>query len=82
MDMEGVRHPDRRDLPDLCCSELRLDIDAADIKRLAVYSYERGHVGVATRLGSGGAQAAVKNELPPPHGGGWIDRRRLGQARR
>ncbi len=51
VDMKGMRHPDRCDLPHLYCPQLRLDIDAADIKRLAVYPYERSHVGVATRPG-------------------------------
>jgi hypothetical protein len=83
VDMEWMRHTDRGDFPDLGCSKLRLDIDARHVKRLAVYPDDGSHLGVAAgRLGTGGAQAAVKNQLPPLDGGGWVDRCRLDQARR
>jgi hypothetical protein len=81
VNVKGMRHPDRCDFPHLCCPQLRLDIDAGHIKRLAVYPYRRSRVGVAARFGTGGAQATVENELAPPDSGGWIDRRRLDQAR-
>jgi hypothetical protein len=77
MNMKGMRHPDRSDLPHLCCPKLRLDVDAGHIKGLAIYPDDRSHVGVVTRLGTGGAQTAGQDELTPLDSGGGIDGRRV-----
>ena len=41
--------------------ELRLDVDAGHIKRLAIYPDDSSHFGVAARSGTSGTEAAVEN---------------------
>jgi hypothetical protein len=67
VDMKRMCHSSRDYLPDLCGSEVGLDIDACHVKRFSVYPCEGDHIRMLAILRAVHANSAVHNELPPPH---------------
>src|SRR6516162_7345152 len=63
--MKRMCHSSRDYLPDLCCSEVGLDIDACHVEGFAVYSCEGDHIRMLASLCPVHANSAVYNELPP-----------------
>src|SRR6516165_8768278 len=63
--MKRMCHSSRDYLPDLCCSEVGLDIDACHVEGFAVYSCEGDHIRMLASLRPVHANSAVYNELPP-----------------
>jgi hypothetical protein len=79
MDVEGMRHSDRHDFPNLGRSELGLDIGPVRIVRPPVDPDDGGHIRLTGHPHSLPADAVVEDELSPLHGapdvhGLWVEK--------
>ena len=81
MNMEGMRHAERKHLPYFGCSDLDALVDPRRVVRFSIYAHDtiRAHMHFVSLIG-GHAHAAIENELPPSDRSRRIGRGRFDKA--